>query len=65
MTTRVAGATTVGRSGKQTARRAKGDPAYAKKTVKQLRKEASAKKKRHCPATSKMQRVQLIEYLKK
>ena len=59
MTTRVEG------SGKQTARRAKGDPAYAKKTVKQLRKEASAKKKRHCPATSKMKRVQLIEYLKK
>ena len=37
----------------------------AKHSVKDLRKQASAIKKRHCPATSKMNRKELISYIEK
>ena len=37
----------------------------AKHSVKDLRKQASAIKKRECPATSKMNRKELISYIEK
>ena len=37
----------------------------AKHSVKDLRKQASAIKQKHCPATSKMNRKELISYIEK
>ena len=47
------------------AKRTGGDPRFGKKTVKQLRNDASKKKKRNCPAVGKMKRTELIRFLKK
>ena len=45
-------------------KRSKGDPAFADRNVAQLRKEAAAVRKNHC-RTSTMNRVELIDFLKK
>ena len=45
------------------AKRTGGDPAFAGRNVKQLRKEAATLRKQHC-RTYKMNRGQLIKFIK-
>ena len=56
------GAGTFKQTGK--AKRTGGDPAFANRNVKQLRKEAAAVRKNHC-RTSTMKREELIQLITK